>query len=94
MTFSNVNALELLGKQVSFNYLLGDLLFAEKGIVTSIVFSISRSPEVLLDDGQRFYSFSELTEFKILDSDPVADAFEALITDNKDFIDSLSKPTL
>ena len=40
------------------------------------------------------FMFSELTEFKILDSDLVLDAFEALITDNKDFIDSLSKPTL
>jgi hypothetical protein len=65
MTFSNVNALELLGKQVSFNYLLGDLLFAEKGIVTSIVFSISRSPEVLLDDGQRFYFLSDVKDFEI-----------------------------
>ena len=52
MTFSNVNALELLGKQVSFNYLLGDLIFSKKGIVTSLVFSLSGSPEVLLDDGK------------------------------------------
>lgn len=65
MTFSNVNALELLGKQVSFNYLLRDSLFAKKGIVTSLVLSISGSPEVLLDDGQQFYSLADVKDFEV-----------------------------
>lgn len=102
MTFSNTKALELLGKQVSFDsnrtvVLTSDssVIYHQKlsGTVTNIVFNLHSGPEISLNDGD-FYVLSELTEFKILDSDLVADAFEALITDNKDFIDSLSKPTL
>ena len=96
MSTSHLNVLELLGKQVSFTYFypapVGQLV--KKGIVTSVVINLSSSSEICLDYKGDFYLLSELTEFKILGSDPVADAFEALITDNKDFIDSLSKPTL
>lgn len=65
MTFSNVNALELLGKQVSFNYLLDDLIFPQKGIVTSLVLGISGCPQLLIDDGNQFYSLSDITDFEI-----------------------------
>ena len=93
MTFSNINALALLGKQVSYSFSLGGTIYETDGQVTSVVLHLHGDHEFSVDDGD-YYAFSKLTEFKILDSDPVADAFEALITDNKDFIDSLSKPTL
>ena len=83
----------LLGKQVSYSFCLGGTTFYSDGEVTSVVLNLNGDHEFAVDYGD-YYSFSELTEFKILDSDPVGDAFEALITDNKDFIDSLSKPTL
>jgi hypothetical protein len=84
---------DLLGKQVSYSFCLGGTTYQSYGQVTSVVLHLHGDHEFSVDDGD-YYSFSELTEFKILCSDPVADAFEALITDNKDFIDSLSKPTL
>ena len=94
MSISNSNLLELLGKNVSFSWLGAEgVVYETDGEVTSVVLNLHGDHEFSVDDGD-YYSFSELTEFKILDSDPVADAFEALITDNKDFIDSLSKPTL
>ena len=99
MTASNSTLLDLLGKQVSFESVRNVQLTVQSsvtyhqklsGTVTNIVFNLHSGPEISLNDGD-FYVLSELTEFKILDSDPVGDAFEALITDNKDFIDSLSK---
>jgi hypothetical protein len=93
MTELNTTVLNLLGKQVSFSISNGYAVFHDKGTVTDIVLSLTTDPQISIDS-EEFYSFSELTEFKILGSDPVGDAFEALITDNKAFIDSLSKPTL
>ena len=94
MAVSNTNLLELLGKQVSFSWLgAEDVTYNFEGELTSIVFHLHATFEFAVDQGD-YFSFDEITEFKILDSDPVADAFEGLITDNKDFIDSLSKPTL
>ena len=94
MTFSNVNALELLGKQVSYSWLGADgVTYQSDGELTTIVFHLHSTSEFAVDEGD-YFSFYEITDFKILGSDPVGDAFEALITDNKDFIDSLSKPTL
>jgi hypothetical protein len=93
MTDSNTTVLNLLGKEVSFVFSYLDYSLDLKGKVTDVLLNIGGKNQISLDYGD-FYVFSELTEFKILDSDPVLDAFEALITDNKDFIDSLSKPTL
>jgi hypothetical protein len=94
MAVSNTNLLELLGKQVSFSWLGADgVTYNSEGELTSIVFHLHATSEFTVDDGE-YLSFDEITDFKILYSDPVGDAFEALITDNKDFIDSLSKPTL
>ena len=93
MAVSNTNLLELLGKQVSFSWLGADgITYETDGELTAVVFYLNASSEFVVDG--EFFIFDEITEFKILDSDPVGDAFEALITDNKDFIDSLSKPTL
>ena len=89
--------LSLMGQQVSFisSSKVQDEFYTEeiKGAVTDISLSLSGKHSISVDHGD-FFLLSELLEFKILDSDPVGDAFEALITDNKDFIDSLSKPTL
>ena len=93
MTALDTTVLNLLGNEVSFVFSYRDYSLDLKGKVTDVLLNIDGKNQISLDDGD-FYVFSELTEFKILCSDPVADAFEALITDNKDFIDSLSKPTL
>ena len=89
--------IDLLGKNVNFisNAKFKQDFISEniKGMVTDVVLSLDGNHQISVEHGD-FYLLSELTEFKILGSDPVADAFEALITDNKDFIDSLSKPTL
>lgn len=81
---------DLLGKQVSYSFSLGGTTYQSDGEVTSVVLNLHGDHEFSVDEGD-YYSFSELTEFKILGS---SDALEGLITDNKDFIDSLSKPTL
>lgn len=94
MAVSNTNLLGLLGKQVSYSWLGADgVTYQSDGELTSIFFHLYATSEFAVDDGD-YFSFDEITDFKILDSDPVGDAFEALITDNKDFIDSLSKSTL
>ena len=67
MTDSNIKHLELLGKQVSFVAVskYGNTFL--EGRVTNIVFSLNRCPEISLNDGD-FYSFSEVIDFKVLDS--------------------------
>ncbi len=65
MTFSNVNALDLLGKQVSFNYSLGDMTFPNKGKVTSLVVNLSGCPEILIDNSCDFYALSDITDFEV-----------------------------
>ena len=91
------NIINLMGEHVSFvkNVKISGQFLSQKieGKLTNIVLDLHGDYEFAVDDGD-YFSFDEITEFKILDSDPVGDAFEALITDNKDFIDSLSKPTL
>ena len=66
MSVSNLNVLELLGKQVSFTYShpVGQLV--KKGIVTSILVNLSSSPEILIDDQGDFHDISEIIDFKIL----------------------------
>ena len=87
----------LMGQKVSFirSLKVQDEFYTEeiKGTVTDISLSLSGKHSISVDGGD-YFLLSRLVEFQLLCSDPVADAFEALITDNKDFIDSLSKPTL
>lgn len=66
MTFSNVNALDLLGKQVSFNYSLGDMTLPNKGKVTSLVVNLSGCPEILIDNSCDFYALSDITDFSVI----------------------------
>ena len=111
MAVSNTNLLGLLGKQVSYSWLGADgVTYQSDGELTSIAFHLHGDHEFAVDEGD-YYSFSELTEFQVLDdcsaplgtitkspsaiddhcSSIVDAAFTGLITDNKDFIDSLSK---
>lgn len=95
MAISNTNLLGLLGKQVSYSWLGADgVTYQSDGELTSIAFHLHGDHEFAVDEGD-YYSFSELTEFQVLDDRSIVDAaLTGLITDNKDFIDSLSKPTL
>ena len=83
----------LMGQKVSFisSSKVQDEFYTEeiKGTVTDISLSLSGNHSISVDGGD-YFLLSDLVEFQLLCSDPVADAFEALITDNKDFIDSLS----
>ena len=66
MAVSNTNLLELLGKQVSFSWLGADgVTYQIDGKLTSIVFYLESSSEFTVDDGN-FFSFDEITDFKIL----------------------------
>jgi hypothetical protein len=66
MTAANTKLLELLGKQVSFCWLGADgVTYETDGELTSIVFHLHGASEFTLDDGD-YFSFDEITEFKIL----------------------------
>lgn len=66
MAVANTNLLELLGKQVSFSFLGSDgVTYQTDGQLTSIVFYLESSSEFTVDDGY-FFSFDEITDFKIL----------------------------
>lgn len=66
MAVANTNLLELLGKQVSFSWLGADgVTYQIDGQLTSIVFYLESSSEFTVDDGN-FFSFDEITDFKIL----------------------------
>ena len=67
MTALDITVLNLLGKEVSFCYGLKEFTFQTDGVVTSIVFNLHAQHEFSLDDGE-FYSFSEVIDFKVLDS--------------------------
>lgn len=92
MAFSNTNLLELLGKQVSFSWLGADgVTYNFEGKLTTIVFDLESSPQFTVDKSD-YFSFDEITEFQVLDDRSIVDAaLTGLITDNQDFIDSLSK---
>ena len=92
MAFSNTNLLELLGKQVSFSWLVADgVTYNFEGQLTTIVFDLESSPQFTVDKSD-YFSFDEITEFQVLDDRSIVDAaLTGLITDNQDFIDSLSK---
>ena len=92
MAVSNTNLLDLLGKQVSFSWLGADgVTYNSEGELTSIVFHLHATSEFAVDEGD-YFSFDEISEFQVLDDRSIVDAaLTGLITDNKDFIDSLSK---
>ena len=92
MAVSHTNLLELLGKQVSFSWLGADgVTYNSEGELTSIVFHLHATSEFAVDEGD-YFSFDEISEFQVLDDRSIVDAaLTGLITDNKDFIDSLSK---
>ena len=92
MAVSNTNLLELLGKQVSFSWLGADgVTYNSEGELTSVVFHLHATSEFAVDEGV-YFSFDEISEFQVLDDRSIVDAaLTGLITDNKDFIDSLSK---
>lgn len=73
MTAANTNALNLLGKEVSFDWNCevhltdhSSINFHEKvsGTVTNIVLGINSEPEISVNDGD-FYVLSELQNFEI-----------------------------
>lgn len=73
MTVSNTNALELLGKEVSFIY-QSDIRLTDSslvrhiehfsGIVTNVVLSLNSFPEISVNDGD-YFKLSELIDFKV-----------------------------
>ena len=66
MAVANTNLLELLGKEVSFCWLGADgVTYETDGQLTSIVFHLESSLEFTVDDGD-YFSFDEITDFKIL----------------------------
>lgn len=62
------DVISYMGKQVIFSYKLGETLFENEGMVTSIVLNLNGEHEIALDDGGDFYSFSEIIDFKVLDA--------------------------
>ncbi len=73
MTFSNVNALDLLGKQVSFETSkdvklteTSSVTFHQKlsGTVTNVVFNLHSGPEISINDGD-YYVLSEVDNFHL-----------------------------
>lgn len=66
MAVSNTNLLELLGKQVSFSWLgANGVTYNSEGELTSIVFHLHVTSEFAVDQGN-YFSFDEITDFKIL----------------------------
>ncbi|MEG1400694.1 MAG: hypothetical protein RSC45_13145 [Acinetobacter sp.] len=66
MTELDTTILNLLGKEVSFIATNGFHFFDNKGIVDSIVFSLSGRHQISIE-GEEFYFFQDLLEFQILD---------------------------
>ena len=68
MAVSNTNLLELLGKQVSFSWLGADgITYKTDGQLTNVVFHLESSSEFTVDDGD-YFSFSQIIDFKVLDT--------------------------
>ena len=69
MTVTNLNVLDLLGKQVSFNQTVPcgsiDHSLNSTGTVTSITINLNQPPCISIDDGD-FYPLSDLLDFKIV----------------------------
>ena len=67
MAVANTNLLELLGKQVSFSWLGADgVTYQSDGELTSIAFHLHGDHDFAVDESD-YYSFSELTEFHLLE---------------------------
>ena len=67
MAVANTNLLELLGKQVSFSWLGADgVTYQSDGELTSIAFRLHGDHDFAVDESD-YYSFSELTEFHLLE---------------------------
>lgn len=73
MTAANTTVLEMLGKDVSFQWKRevpltdhSSIHFCENitGTVTNIVLSLSSEPQISVNDGD-FYVLSELIDFKV-----------------------------
>lgn len=73
MTFSNTKALDLLGKQVSFeissNFNLTETTSVSRherlsGTVTNVVCNLHSGPEISINDGD-FYVLSEVENFHL-----------------------------
>ncbi|WP_104490249.1 hypothetical protein [Acinetobacter indicus] len=58
---------DLLGKQVSYSFCLGETTYQSDGQVTSVVLNLHGDHEFSVDDGD-YYSFSEIIDFKVLDA--------------------------
>ncbi|WP_353124191.1 hypothetical protein [Dysgonomonas capnocytophagoides] len=68
MAVAHTNVLDLLGKQVSFLYILKheseEYSFYYSGVITNIVISLNAPVEIAIDDGD-FYVLEELDQFTI-----------------------------
>lgn len=62
MTVANTNALNYLGKYVSFNH---EDIFEIYGVISNVIFNMDGTVELSIgwDD---FYNFSEMTNLKVL----------------------------
>ena len=58
---------DLLGKQVSYSFSLGQTTYESDGQITSVVLNLNGDHEFAVDDGD-YYSFSEIIDFKVLDT--------------------------
>ena len=83
--------IDLLGKTVKFVHTENGHFFEEQGKITDVILNIQGKHHITLESKECFL-LESLLEFEILENDLVGDALEGLITDNKEFIDSLSKP--
>ena len=61
------NLKDLLGKQVSYSFSLGQTTYESDGQITSVVLNLNGDHEFAVDDGD-YYSFSEIIDFKVLDT--------------------------
>ena len=66
MTVAHTTVLEMLGKEVSFCWLGADgITYHTDGQLTSIAFHLDSSFEFKVDEGD-YFSFDEITDFKLL----------------------------
>jgi hypothetical protein len=62
MAASNTNALDYLGKYVSFNH---DDIFEIYGVISNVIFNMDGSVEMSID-WDNFYELSKMSNLKIL----------------------------
>ena len=61
-----IDLISLLGKEVGYTYKAGGMIIETDGMLTSVVVNLNGSHEFCVD-GQDYYSFDEVLEFKVLD---------------------------